>query len=233
MSSSLNNWLEPKILSGIIAASLALWGFIEIAENVINGDIRYLDSTILIALHRSGFSSLDWFNEFVRDISGLGGLGVLALLVSASVTFLVISNNRKIATFVALATLSGAILSSLLKLGFDRPRPDLIPHLTHVYSASFPSGHAMVSAIVYLTLGALLTRVVSGFWTRFFLMIVAFSLTVLIGLSRLYLGVHWPSDVLAGWAAGATWALVWWIIANIINLENGCKHPLNKNPNAR
>ncbi len=221
MSSSFDNWLEPKILSGIITASLALWFFVEIAENVIEGDIRYLDTAILITIHRSGFSNLDWFIEFVRDISGLGGLGVLALLVSASVTFLVISNNRKIATFVVLATSTGAILSGLLKLGFDRPRPDLIPHLTHVYSASFPSGHAMISAVVYLTLGALLTRVVSGLWARFFVMAVAVLLTVLIGLSRLYLGVHWPSDVLAGWAAGATWALVWWTIANIINLENG------------
>jgi undecaprenyl-diphosphatase len=221
MSSSFHNWLEPKILSGIITASLALWVFVEIAENVIDGDVRYFDRAILMALHGSSSSSLDWFSEFVRDISGLGGLGVLALLVSASVVFLVISNNRRTAIFVALATISGAVLSSLLKLGFDRPRPDLIPHLTHVYSASFPSGHAMVSAVVYLTLGTLLTRVVSGFWSKIFVMAVAVLLTGLIGLSRLYLGVHWPSDVLAGWAAGAAWALGWWTVANIINLENG------------
>lgn len=221
MSSSFYNWLEPKILSGIMTASLALWVFVEVAENVVEGDVRYLDTAILMALHRSDSSNLDWFSEFVRDISGLGGLGVLALLVSASVIFLVISNNRRTAIFVALATLSGAVLSSLLKLGFDRPRPDLIPHLTHVYSTSFPSGHAMLSAVVYLTLGTLLTRIVSGLWSRIFIMVVAVLLTGLIGLSRLYLGVHWPSDVLAGWAAGAAWALVWWTIANIINLENG------------
>lgn len=221
MSSSFHHWLEPKILSGIITASLALWGFVEIAENVVEGDARYFDSTILMALHRSDFSKLDWFIEFVRDISGLGGPGVLTLLVSACVIFLVLSNNLRTAIFVALATISGAALSSLLKMGFDRPRPDLIPNLTHVYGASFPSGHAMVSAVVYLTLGSLLTRVVSRFWSKIFVMAVAVLLTGLIGLSRLYLGVHWPSDVLAGWAAGAAWALMWWIIANIINLENG------------
>ena len=104
MSLSFHNWLEPKILSGIITASLALWVFVEIAENVIDGDVRYFDTAILMALHRSDPSSLDWFSEFVRDISGLGGLGVLALLVSASVIFLVISNNPRIAIFVALAT---------------------------------------------------------------------------------------------------------------------------------
>jgi undecaprenyl-diphosphatase len=219
--STYHKWLEPKILSGIITASLALWIFVEIAENVVEGDARYFDTAILMALHRSDFTNLDWFIEFVRDISGLGGLGVLTLLVSASVIFLVISNNLRTAIFVALATISGAVLSSLLKLGFDRPRPDLIPHLTHVYSASFPSGHAMVSAVVYLTLGTLLTRVVSGFWAKVFIMAVVVLLTGLICLSRLYLGVHWPSDVLAGWAAGAGWALMWWTVANIINLENG------------
>lgn len=218
---SYHKWPEPKILSGIITASFALWIFVEIAENVVEGDARYFDTAILMALHRSDFSNQDWFIEFVRDISGLGGLGVLTLLVSASVIFLVISNNLRTAIFVALATISGAVLSSLLKLGFDRPRPDLIPHLTHVYSASFPSGHAMVSAVVYLTLGTILTRIVSGFWAKVFIMAVVVLLTGLIGLSRLYLGVHWPSDVLAGWAAGAGWALMWWTVANIINLENG------------
>lgn len=221
MSSSFFNWLEPKILSSIIAASLAVWVFVETAENVIDGHVRYLDTAILMALHRSDPANLDWFYEFVRDISGLGGMGVLGLLTFASVIFLVISNKSKTAFFVTFATLSGTALSSLLKLGFDRPRPDLIPHLTHVYSASFPSGHAMVSAVVYLTLGTLLNRVVSGVWSKIFVMVVAVLLTGLIGLSRLYLGVHWPSDVLAGWAAGAAWALMWWTIANVINLDNG------------
>lgn len=178
-----------------------------------------MDTAILITLHRPNFSNTDWFTEFVRDISGLGGAGVLGLLVVASIMFLVISNRGKTALFVALATLSGAVLSTLLKLGFDRPRPDLIPHLTHTFSTSFPSGHAMVSAVVYLTLGTLLARVVSGLWSKIYVMVIALILTGLIGLSRLYLGVHWPSDVLAGWAAGAAWALLWWTIASVSNLE--------------
>jgi undecaprenyl-diphosphatase len=221
MSSSFHNWLEPKILAGIVAASLAFWVFMEIAENVLEGDARYYDTAILLALHGSDPTNPVWFNEFVRDISGLGGVGVLGLLIAASSIFLVISNKGRTALFVTFATLSGAALSSLLKLGFDRPRPDLIPHLTHVYSTSFPSGHAMVSAVVYMTLGTLLAREVSGLWSKFYVMSVAIIVTGLVGLSRLYLGVHWPSDVVAGWAAGASWALAWWVIARIINLENG------------
>jgi undecaprenyl-diphosphatase len=79
----------------------------------------------------------------------------------------------------------------------------------------------MVSAVVYMTLGTLLAREVSGLWSKFYVMSVAIIVTGLVGLSRLYLGVHWPSDVVAGWAAGASWALAWWVIARIINLENG------------
>jgi undecaprenyl-diphosphatase len=193
----------------------------EISENVLEGDARYYDTAILVALHGSDPTNPVWFNEFVRDISGLVGVGVLGLLIIASSIFLVISDKGKTALFVTFATLSGAALSSLLKLGFDRPRPDLIPHLTHVYSTSFPSGHAMVSAVVYMTLGTLLAREVSGLWSKFYVMSVAIIVTGLVGLSRLYLGVHWPSDVVAGWAAFASWALAWWVIARIINLENG------------
>ncbi|HEY9210551.1 MAG TPA: phosphatase PAP2 family protein [Methylotenera sp.] len=221
MSSSFNRWLEPKILAGIVLASLTFWVFMEIAENVLEGDARYYDIAILLALHGSDPTNPVWFNEFVRDISGLGGVGVLGFLILASSIFLALSNKKKTALFVTFATLSGVALSSLLKLGFDRPRPDLIPHLTHAYSASFPSGHAMVSAVVYMTLGTLLAREVSGLWSKIFVMSVAIILTGLVGLSRLYLGVHWPSDVVAGWAAGATWALAWWVMARIINPENG------------
>lgn len=221
MSSSFNRWLEPKILAGIVVASLTFWLFTETAENVLEGDARYYDTAILLALHGSDPTNPDWFNEFVRDISGLGGVGVLGLLVVASSIFLAISSKARTALFVSFATLSGAALSSLLKLGFDRPRPDLIPHLTTVYNTSFPSGHAMVSAVVYMTLGTLLAREVSGLWSKIYVMTVAIIVTGLVGLSRLYLGVHWPSDVVAGWAAGASWALAWWVIARIINLENG------------
>lgn len=213
-------WLEPKILIGIAAASFALWVFIELAENVIDGETRYFDTVILMAFQQTDSSHLGWFYEFVRDISGLGGLGVLGFLVVISAIFLAVSNRVRTALFVIAATSSGAMLSGLLKLGFDRPRPDLIPHLTHVYSASFPSGHAMISAVVYLTLGALLAREVSGIWLKVFVIVVAAIVSGLVGLSRLYLGVHWPSDVLAGWAAGALWALVCWLAAQQINLED-------------
>lgn len=221
------NWLEPKVLGAIAAASSGLWLFVEVAGDVIKGDTRAIDTAILMAFRSSGDPSKplgpDWFSEIVRDISGLGGAAVLGLLVATVTIYLMLSNRSQTALFVSVATLGGAFLSTLLKLGFDRPRPDVVPHLTYVHSASFPSGHAMMSAVVYLTLGALLARVVSGVWSKLFVMAVAAMLTGLIGVSRIYLGVHWPSDVLAGWAAGAAWALGWWVAAQIVNPGDGAE----------
>ncbi|MBR9904520.1 MAG: phosphatase PAP2 family protein, partial [Gammaproteobacteria bacterium] len=102
--------------------------------------------------------------------------------------------------------------STVMKLGFDRPRPDLVPHEAMVYTASFPSGHSMMSAVTYLTLAALLIRVQPALRLKAYLLILAILLTLLVGISRVYLGVHWPTDVLAGWTAGASWAALCWIV---------------------
>ena len=109
---------------------------------------------------------------------------------------------------VLVAVSSGVLLSQTMKWAYARPRPELVPHGAEVYTASFPSGHSMMSAIVYLTLGALLARTQSDQGVKVYILSVAVILTVLVGTSRVYLGVHWPTDVLAGWALGGVWALV-------------------------
>ncbi len=110
------------------------------------------------------------------------------------------------------SVIGGVIVSQGAKLAFARPRPELVPHGAEVYTASFPSGHAMMAAVVYLTLGALLARTQSGRNVKTYVLAVALTLTLLVGASRVYLGVHWPTDVLAGWALGATWALACWLV---------------------
>jgi undecaprenyl-diphosphatase len=113
-----------------------------------------------------------------------------------------------------LASVGGGIaFSTLFKQGFDRPRPDLVPHATEVYTASFPSGHAMMAAVTWLTLAAMLARVQPTRPLKIYLFALAALITVLVGVSRIYLGVHWPTDVLAGWTAGAAWALACWLVA--------------------
>jgi undecaprenyl-diphosphatase len=135
------------------------------------------------------------------------------LLTFATVGYLVLADKRRIAMFVLVAVCGGLVLSALFKTTFDRPRPELVPHLSHVYSASFPSGHSMMSAITYLTLGTLLARIHKRRALKIYFLGLAMLLTFAVGISRVYLGVHWPTDVVAGWAAGASWAILCWLVA--------------------
>lgn len=218
------NWLEPKVLSSVAVAAGALWAFLEIAEDVIDGEHKSLDIAILMAM-RSPTNPLaplgpPWFQELARDITALGSPGVLVLVVIAALGFLVLSGNRRTAAFLLASTSGGTVLSVLLKHFIGRPRPDLVPHATQVFTASFPSGHAMLATVVYLTVSALLVRFLPNRALQLYLMAIAVTLCALIGISRIYLGVHWPSDVLGGWAAGASWALACWLVAWFYQLQN-------------
>ncbi len=126
---------------------------------------------------------------------------------------LFVDEKRAAAWLVLASVAGGTLLSVILKLVFARPRPDAVPHLITVSSASFPSGHAMLSAVVYLTLGALLSRVEGPPRVKIYVLSIAVLLTLMIDMSRVHLGVHWPTDVLGGWCAGAAWATLCWRIA--------------------
>lgn len=199
------------------ALAFFAWGFVELAGDVVEGDTHALDSAILLSM-RNPADVTDplgppWFEEAARDITGLGGYTVLTIMTLGAVLYLLLARKRAAAFFVVAAIVGGMLLSTGLKLGFERPRPDLVPHATQVYTASFPSGHAMLSAVVYLTLGSLLTRLQQRRRIKAFFIGMAVFLTLLVGASRIYLGVHWPSDVLAGWCVGAAWASLCWFIA--------------------
>jgi undecaprenyl-diphosphatase len=155
----------------------------------------------------------DWIVEVGRDLTAVGGVAVLLLATLAVAGFLLLDRKLAAMGFVLAAVASGLVVSSLLKACFARPRPDVVPHLSLVYTSSFPSGHSMMSAIVYLTLGALLARTTTRRPLRFYFLAVALLLTGLVGASRVYMGVHYPTDVLAGWAAGLVWATLCWLVA--------------------
>lgn len=204
-------------LLSLAACGFFAWGFVEIADGVLEGETHTLDSTILLAFRSpqdlANPIGPGWLEEAARDITGLGGYAILSLLTAATVAYLLMAGKRGAALLVLVSIVGGTLLSHGLKLGFERPRPDLVPHATQVYTASFPSGHAMLSAVTFLTLGALLARIEKSRRISTFIMTMAIIMTLLVGTSRVYLGVHWPSDVLAGWAIGAAWASLCWFVA--------------------
>ncbi|WFM70473.1 phosphatase PAP2 family protein [Halomonas sp. CKK8] len=192
-----------------------VWGFVELAEEVAEGETRSIDEALLLSL-RNPADHADplgpgWVEELGRDFTALGGVGVLVLVSLGALGYLLLARHYRAALFAAVAVPGGMLLSTLMKAGFDRPRPDLVPHEAIVYTASFPSGHAMMSAVTYLTLAALLIRVQPELKLKAYILALAMLLTLLVGMSRVYLGVHWPTDVLAGWTAGAAWAALCWL----------------------
>lgn len=207
---------ELRKLVWLALVFIGFWGFAELAEEVMEGETHTFDKRLLLAL-RNPVDISDpigprWLEELMRDLTALGGYGVLILCTGAVTGYLLLQRKARTALLILVAVGVGSLLNTLLKLGFDRPRPELVSHEVEVYTASFPSGHAMLSAIVYLTLGALLARTEPRRWLKAYILALTLTLTLLVGVSRVYLGVHWPTDVLAGWAAGATWALICWII---------------------
>ena len=208
---------DLKTLLLLLAMATCLWIFIEVAEEMLEGDTLRIDEKLLLMLRTPADVSDPigprWVEELMRDITGLGGVGILTFFTLMSALYLRLTNKPRMALFVLLAIASGTLASFALKYGFDRPRPDLVPHGSYVYTHSFPSGHSMMSALVYFTLAALLARVEKRKRVKLFLFSVASLLTLSIGISRVYMGVHWPSDVLAGWTIGLFWALLSIIVA--------------------
>ena len=213
-------------LVGVLgAAALAVLAFAYLGGEVGEGETRGFDETILLMLRRAGDVAQPigphWLQLTMLDFTALGGTAVLTLLTLLAAGFLLVGQRYARAGFLVTAIGGGAILSGLLKTGYVRPRPTLVAHLVEVTSTSFPSGHAMNSAIVYLTLGVLLARAVPERRVKAYLLAVAVALTLLVGCSRVYLGVHYPTDVLAGWTVGAAWAALCWAGAEWVRRRRG------------
>jgi undecaprenyl-diphosphatase len=201
------------ILGFAIVAALIL-GFGWLTEEVLEGDTKAFDRVVAAALRGSDQHPIGpaWLEEFARDITALGSFAFLGILTFGVIGYFLLIRRRALAILVAACVLGGALISTLLKNVFDRDRPEL-PTSVRVFTSSFPSGHATLSAISFLTLGALLAQTSPDPRVKTYFAILAIVLTVAVGTSRVYLGVHFASDVLAGWCVGSAWALLCWMVA--------------------
>lgn len=213
---------EIAPVAGLLGIALALLAFVEIADEVDEGEARSFDQSLLRALRTTDPADPvgpPWVEAWVVDLSALGSFAVLTLVTLFAVGYLLALRRWGGALLLLGATLGGTAISEGLKVGFARPRPDLVAHVVETTSMSFPSGHAMLSAVTYLTLGALIARTQQRGALRGYVLGAAILLTLIIGASRVYLGVHWPTDVLAGWCLGAAWALGCWIVATWLTAQ--------------
>jgi undecaprenyl-diphosphatase len=208
--------IESRVLIWVIGAAGALWAFFNIAGEMSEGETSAIDRRILLALRNPadpsdpiGPRSLQ---EAMRDVTALGGVTVMVLVTLVSVLAFLMHRRRWHAAILAATVLAADISSEALKTIYGRPRPDLVPHGSYVYSASFPSGHSTLSAATFLTLAMLIASLEPNRGTKAMVFVLAMVLVLAIGFSRVYLGVHWPSDVLAGWCLGAAWALAAWTV---------------------
>jgi undecaprenyl-diphosphatase len=209
------------VLLSVLIVLLCAVGFAVLADIVDEGATQRIDEWALRAMRRPDDPARPlgprWLAEVGRDITALGGVAVLTLLTLAVVGFFWLCRMYDSMWLVIATTVGGVIVSMLLKGLIGRPRPDVVPHLAIVHSASFPSGHSMLAAVVYLTLGTLLAEAVQSRMLRAYFLLTAALLAVLVGVSRVYLGVHYPTDVLAGWAAGVAWAIGCGFVARLVN----------------
>ena len=207
---------EAGVLAGVVLAAGALWAFLNIAGEMADGETLTIDRRLLLLLRTPGDASnpigSKGLEEAVRDVTALGGTTLVIVVTTVAVLAFLFHKRHRHAFVMAAAVALAWISSETTKSFYHRPRPDLVPHEVYVYSGSFPSGHSTLSAATYLTLAMLVASLETRRRTKALAYSMAGLVLVGVGFSRVYLGVHWPSDVLAGWCLGATWALAAWIM---------------------
>ena len=208
------------ILISILFLLLFFWGGIELRNVFMVDRAQQFDEWLLVSVRDAENPQYlfgpHWVDEAVRDVTALGGPAVLTFMIIGVIVYLLLKKSYRSAGLVFVATLGGLIISLLLKEFFLRPRPDIVPALMVETSPSFPSGHSMLSAVVYLTIGSLLARLETNPRIRVYTISIATLIAAMIGITRILLGVHYPTDVLVGWIVGFFWASLCWFVMVIL-----------------
>lgn len=203
MANTLIGALGIVLVAGLIVAAAGTAIFVELAEHVRSGSTQAFDESVMRWVDAHHSPALD---AVMLEITALGTGTVVLMVVAVAALFLVLTQHKYPAMLLLASSFGGLVLNLVLKLGFNRPRPSVVVAAVHTFSSSFPSGHAMSSAIVYSTVAYLAARLHRHVWARWLVMTSAMILIALISFSRIYLGVHYPSDVVAGVAIGLAWA---------------------------
>lgn len=204
--------VEARTLAVWIAVVALPWLFLNLADEVGEGETDVLDRHVLLMLRTPGDPTDPigprWVEEAVRDVTALGGFTLLTVTLVVATILLIFHDRRREALVFAVTVIAAQVSSEIFKALFDRDRPSLVAHGSHVYSQSFPSGHSTMAAATFFTLAMVLATLETTQRTKLLIVGLAAIFVMAVGCSRVYLGVHWPTDVLAGWTLGASWALV-------------------------
>ncbi|QDH72356.1 phosphatase PAP2 family protein [Brevundimonas sp. M20] len=217
---------EIAALSALLVIALGVMAFVELADDMTEADGQMFDLQVLHWLQPVAGEPRGpwWLHEAAADLTSLGGISVLTLFAVIAFSFLLIQRKRLSALLLVVGLLGGVCLSEGLKALFERERPPLAYQAVETLNASFPSGHALLSTVFYLTVGVMLTRAFPQKRFKAFILGCAITIAMLIGLTRVYLGAHWASDVIAGWCAGAAWAMALWLVAYAVERRQSAAH---------
>lgn len=209
------------LLSAALAlAVLALWGLAALTEEVLEGDTARFDRAVLLWLNEHATPGLD---RVAIQVTALGDNLVVVVLAVVAAALLRLSGEKAYAALIVLAVGGAGVLTPVLKLVFDRPRPTVFEVRAHyeVSTAAYPSGHATMSMVVLLAVAFVIHRLAARAWVGVLALTLAGVLVLLIGLSRLYLGVHHPSDVVAGLAIGFAWTVACAVTVEALGQRRG------------
>lgn len=198
--------LKPRLLIPLAAG----FGFLGLALFIASGRSFAFDTSLVLLLRETGDPATPlgppWLREAMRDLTALGsfvGLGFMTL--TASLT-LWVANQRRLAIGLVISVLAATLTSTGLKILIGRERPDIVEPVALTFTASFPSGHAFLSAVTLLCIAGFVGLAARRVEITRLCLVLAWIMIILIGFSRIYLGVHWPTDVIAGWCLGIAWS---------------------------
>jgi undecaprenyl-diphosphatase len=193
----------PAVVAGLLIA-LGVAGLLLASAHA-------LDVRVLLAMRHPGDPAQllgpRWLQDALRDFVGLGGTGVLAVFIAGGLGIQWLAGRRRDAGWFLGGVLGAFAIGSVLKHVVARPRPELVPHAAYTFTASFPSGNTLMATVVWLLLALALANAIGKCGVRVLAVAGALLIAVLVGVGRVYLGVHWPSDVIAAWGIGIGW--VW------------------------